>query len=814
MLRNYLRTILRSIWIQKLFSAINIIGLAVGMAACIIIAHYSLFHLSFDQYHEKANEIYRVHIKVKKEDVDNGIGSSVSAPTGPTLLESSPAVRSFTRFKDLDYQNNSLVYRGGEQIIANEQRGVYLADTSTFSMFNFPFLAGGNQDFFKPGTMIITRKVSDLYFDAPEKAVGEVLTLAGNTGEFSFEVVGVLENIRPDSHLQFEVLISMSSAEKNQYTDLSSWTNNSFLTYLQIPRKDDLTAVKAQLIDLAEAYVNRQIEDIGYLVTNFYLVPLPELHYTSHQGIDFISPVDKRLIVGLGIVAIIILLIAWINYLNLSLVKTLDRMKEIGIRKILGSQESQITALFMLEALFINLFAFLLALTLVQISSPFVSNLTSLKFNIFEEIDLILLTLLVVLAGSTLVGLYPATAMKLIDLTQVIRSKTQVRFKSGLGTRNALISIQFIVTFLMLSVALTVYLQLDYMKNAELGFQRENILVLEAPPEDINGDDRESTRKFNSYSNDLEQYTDIKATSMAGMIPGEPITWGTNMYVSSRPAKTSVETRMIACDHNYLEFFELGLIAGRGMRRGDSPWSSKDVFINEKMAESLGFYDPDDAIGQPLTGFYAPLEIRGVVENHHHNSLHVGYEPIAYIISGWTEYYFIKYDNSLSEEKIVELAQTSWSEYFKDDPFDYFFLDSFYNRQYSDDEKFGNIFTTFSIVALIIACLGLFGLTAFTLQQRTKEIGIRKVLGADRVSLAMTFVKNYLLLIIIAYIIAMPIAWVALQRWLENYEFHITLDWWLAVVPLAIILFVSLGTVFSRLYAVIRRNPAESLRYE
>jgi putative ABC transport system permease protein len=273
----------------------------------------------------------------------------------------------------------------------------------------------------------------------------------------------------------------------------------------------------------------------------------------------------------------------------------------------------------------------------------------------------------------------------------------------------------------------------------------------------------------------------------------------------------------------FLTFFNLDVIAGRGVVQGDDPWSKKDAFINEKLALLLGFESPEEAIGAKLSGFWAPLEVRGVIENHHHNSLHEDYEPIVYILSSWTEYYFVKFnlgeDLPLNEKKaafkhLVNSVEEEWSQTFPNYSIDYFFLDRFYNHQYAEDEYFGTIFSIFSLLAITIACLGLYGLTSFTIKQRTKEIGIRKVLGADAQNLLFLLSKKYIILIAIAYFISMPIAWLSMQKWLQEYAFHIEPGIWLLVVPFGLVVLIASSTLISRILIAVKMNPVKSLRYE
>ena len=310
-----------------------------------------------------------------------------------------------------------------------------------------------------------------------------------------------------------------------------------------------------------------------------------------------------------------------------------------------------------------------------------------------------------------------------------------------------------------------------------------------------------------------------------GKFKASYINWSRTMWLKGKSSNESVSTLLLSMGLEYPGFFDLNVVAGRHLRQGDDPWSTGEVLINEKYAELLGFEKPQDAVGAKITNWFTDndLEVVGVLENYHQTSLHDDYQPITCILSSWTEYYLVKLhvpgdlpakDRIDHYQNLVENIGSKWEGAFSDLQFDYFFLDQFFNRQYQADEQFGKIFTSFSVLAILIACLGLFGLTSFTLQQRTKEIGIRKVLGADFASLSMLLSKSYLITIVVAYVLAMPLAWAGMSRWLENYTFRVDLGAWLLVIPLAIVLIVSVLTIISRLVRSLKTNPVDSLRYE
>ena len=822
MLKNYLLTIIRQIRKNKTFSLINIMGLAMGMAACIVIAQFVYFHLQFDKQYTDSERIVRLERISSKGDVDLG----VTAFTSPMLVEQAmldlPEVETRARFRSIDYQNNSITYKSEQTVRTFEQPGIYGTDKEAFDLFDFTFLAGNAAKFDQPNKIVLTRATAQKYFDDFDAAIGAKIDVVGNVGTFSYEVVGIMEDLPENTHFKLGALFSFPTLEILGLQP-NSWTSGNVLSYLKLSSMEDKSTVLSHITSLYETHGKERLSQYGY-DNSYQIMALEDIHlFTKVDFGDFSKPMDYRLILALSTIAFIILFIAWINYLNLSLVKTIDRLKEVGIRKVMGSRTQQITALFTTEAIFLNLISFIVALTLAQLTAPFTYQLTGVRFSFLNNMEVTIGLLLLVIIGAILIGLYPAIMLRTFNITNILIGNKRKQKVGGIGMRSVLVAIQFMVTFLLIAATVTVYKQVSFMKSADLGINIDDIMVLKSPPGDITSNDRQDVVSYNALKTALLQQSGIKSVTNAGEIPGEPISWGTGIRLKNSDKESSFQISLVSMGIEFLDFFELETVAGRPLRQGDDPWTKGDVVINEKMTELLGFDNPEDAIGAELEGFYAPLQVRGVIENHHHNSLHSDYDPIAYILSSWTEFYFVKFDipENMDPNKrvgefnrLVNIVESEWGEVFTGNQIDYFFLDQSFNRQYASDEQFGKIFGTFSFLAILIACLGLFGLTSFTLQQRTKEIGIRKVLGAEVSQLVLLLSKSYFLVISVAYVIAMPLAWYFLTDWLEQYHFQINLGWWLLAFPLIIVTAIALVTILSRILRFVKLNPVDSLRYE
>jgi len=816
MFKNYLITTFRQIVKNKIFSFINILGLALGIAACLVISQYVSFHYSFDRFHSNADRIFRIESTAYNNGEELGTAIKSSWLHGEELATSSPFVEKIGRAYPFNYANNSMIYEGGANKKIFEQKGVYFTESSVFEIFDLSFVAGDGAKLDEPGKVVMTRENAIKFFDDFDDAIGKTVTLSGNSGALKLEVVGILETIPTNSHLAFNALISAQSMDSVTQAR-RQWGYNSAFNYVLLSEANKKAEVEKQLVDIYEKNA-KEIMEAGGWQYDYRLQPITSIHLGSINSSDFTEGVDQRIIIGLSAIALIILVIAWINYVNLSLAKTIDRLKEVGVRMCMGSSKKQITTLFLLEAFIMNLLAFGLALGIIQLTSGYLESVTGLPVNVLQGPKVSALLIALIAAGSLLTGAYPRILLRAMKAVNVLLGK-----KGNLGGskfRRVLVFAQFTITCFLVAGTLTVFNQIQYMKEADLKINIDNIMVLQSPPGEIDSEDRDDIVKFRKLATALKQYLEIGEVTSGGEVPGEPISWGSNLKLKNSD-NVGIDTRLISMSYEFPKFFEIDLVAGRNLRADDSAWGKGDVAINEKMAEMLGFSNPEDAVGQELEGFYEPLTVRGVLENHHHTSLHAGYEPIAYIISGWVEYYFIKFDipegieNRADKfDQTVANVRKEWGEIFTDYPLDYFFLDSHFNQQYQADEQFGKLFTGFSVLAILIACLGLLGLTSFTIQQRTKEVGIRKALGANLENLILLLSKEYVILVALACVISFPLSWYAMQNWLDDYSFRVDLGWWCFAIPFVFLLAMASMSIISKIISTAKKNPVESLRYE
>ncbi|OEK01536.1 hypothetical protein BFP97_08370 [Roseivirga sp. 4D4] len=818
MFKNYLTTVFRQIFKNKLFSFINILGLSFGMAICLVIYQYVSFHTSFDKYNENADQLFRLERAIQSVDNNTSYSASHADLLSTILEEKSPLVKETAKVASFNYLNASMEFVIEEDLVAFKQPGVFSVEKSFFDMFSTSFVAGGYQSFDEPYKAILTEKASKKYFSDPAAAIGKVFTLKANAGAQQYELVGIMKDLPNNSHFTFELALSHPSAEK-YLGSLNNWQIQAFRTYVLLNSFTDKQTV-AQVVDeiFLENY-SETLKNSGDKVS-FSLNNVQDIHLNSKIPLDDTVTIDKRMVWILSLVAIVILVVAWINYLNLSLVKTLDRMKEMGVRKCLGSSKHQLSLLFVIESLVMNVLSLGITIVLINLTSGYLEQTTALPMINILSYDVLGFLLLIATLGTLVTGFYPLILLKSFNLASVLVGK---RGKAASGkSRKVLVLAQFAVTFLLISGTITIFQQIEYMRNTDLGIETENILMVEAPPSDVNADDRQKKARIRTMTTELLKYPGIESMSTAGEVPGQPITWGGALYLNTQPKESAVNTGLISMSYTFPEFFGIDIVAGRALRQDDDPWSKGDVVINEKLAEELGFSNPEDAVGAKIAGFFAPLQVRGVLENHHHTSLHNDYRPIAYILSGWTKYYFFKLridESSGANRKdqlngMIAKMQSEWDEVFPNYQMQYSFVDQGFDQQYKEDVRFGKIFTGFSIVTIVVACLGLFGLTALTVNQKIKEVGIRKVLGASGFSLMKMLSKEYAVMVLVAGIVSMPVAYYLMNNWLDGYSFRIELGAWFFVSPLLLIFVLAVLSVIGKIWKVVQSNPVNALRHE
>ncbi len=807
MYRHYFTIARRNLLRNKVYSLVNVGGLAVGIAASLLILHYVRYELSYDRFHAQAERIYRVQY----DNYQNGqltFQSAAAVPAvGPALKDNFPEVIDYVRFFPIsgimtyvDAQGNPVSFR--------EQK-LQIATPSALSMFSFPLRAGDAETALDGINKVVLSESAARRYFGKEDPMGK--TLRWQDGD-ELIVTGVMEDVPANSHIQFDFLISYQTLNEN--TDNASetaWGWYDFNTYVVLDERTDLAAFQAKW---NEWLVNeRQSEwNQNDYRQEFLLQPLTDIHLYSNllQESEPEQQGNGNAVYFLLTIALFILLIAWINYVNLSTARATERANEVGVRKAVGAYRNQLIRQFLLEAVLINLLALLLAGLLVVAGAPFVEELTGRLIATppwaaawFWQSLLLLLLVSVLLSG-----LYPALLLSSFKPVTVLRGKIHTT-RRGSTFRKGLVIFQFGTSVAMIAGTLIVFRQIDFMLNQDLGVNVDQTLVLRGPgiTDSLYRDNLET------FKTELLRSSEVEAIAVGSNVPGEEIFWTQGIRRLSGGPESSIPIYNVGIDYDYVPTFALALVAGRNFSRNYGT-DAQGALINEATARVLEFDDPEEALNERVQVGGDTLTILGVLGNYHQMSLKNQPAPMVFRLGlNETDFYAIKLrTDHLSET--IGTVQAAWQESFPGNPMDYFLLDAFFNRQYQGDERFGRIFSIFAGLAIFIACLGLFGLASFVTVQRTKEIGVRKVLGASVASLISLLSADFLKPVLLAGVLAIPVAYFAMRYWLQSYPFRIDMVWWLFLIPFLLVVGIALLTVSYQTLRAATRNPVRSLRYE
>lgn len=800
MLENYFKIAWRYLWKSKVFSLVNIAGLAIGLTASLLIFQYVNFELSYDQFHKHKNDTYRVYLNLYKNGALETQSARVSPAVASAFKKEFAAIDSYTRMVILG-PDGVLTY--GDNYTG--ESSILLADSAFFDVFSFPLLQGNKLTAFNdPFCVVITEsKAKRLFKDEDPLGKNVVINAKNFDGtSFDFKVTGVIADFPENSHLKPGVLISyptLFSFVGHRFDN--SWQWNETYTYFRLQPNTNPEELQAHFPALVHR-LNKQLEG-SQMDWQYQLQPITDIHLKSNLQYEVSSNGNATYVYFLAAMGILILLVAYINFINLTTLKALQRGKEIGVRKVSGAFRRQLVIQIFFEALLLNGIALLAGIVLLQLGKPYFSNLFNVsllpisKSNINLWIGLGTFILLLVF-GS---GFYPAFILSRYEPAKVLKGNFS-KGKSGTTLRKVLVAGQFGIALILIAVTLITWVQVRFMQQQGLGFNPEQVLVVQSPK----AFDYGYGTNFSGFKNRVGNLAQVKNVSGSNAVPGQEIYWY-NEQVTVNGEETSGVYSMLVVAVGYFSQYNIPLVAGRLFFE-----ESKDQdkwIINETALRLLGFEDADEAIGKRLNSG----EIIGVVKDFHQESLKTMIKPTLFNCGQVFNYYTVKIGtnniaNTLAEIKLV------YAELFPGSPYNYFFLDEFFNRQYKSDQRFNILFGLFSGLAILITCLGLFGLSFYTVTHRTKEIGIRKVMGASEKNIVSLLSAGSVQLIFIASLPALPIAYLVMHKWLENYATRIDIEWWLLVIPIIILMLVSLLTVGIQTYKAAIKNPVEALRYE
>jgi putative ABC transport system permease protein len=803
MLKNYFKIAWRNLLRNKLYSFVNIFGLSIGMAVCIVIMLFVNFERDFDGFHTK--NIYRLNEVQNWEGMVAPQKVALSMyPMGPTLLEEFPEIKNFTRLS-----------LAGELKVKDENKETILsetiwADSSFFQLFDFKLLEGNPETALKdPYSIVLTQESAEKIF-GNRPALGGVVSLA-KQDTISYTVTAVMENIPENSHLQFEALTSFSSYVGPQA--MENWGGNWLTTYLELGQGVNMEELERKFPDFLLSHMDEK-EAAGY---ELFLQPLSEVHSGSaditHDYLNF-QKFDKSYTRIFFYIAILVMAIAALNFVNLSTAKSINRALEIGIRKVSGASKSNLYFQFIGESVFISLIAMLFALVLVGISLPAISQFSqrALEFSIFTEPQSLAFVILGAVLIGILSGLYPALYLSGFRPAGILKGG-DLKIGNKSGFRTTLVIVQFSAAIFLIISTIFAARQLDYMQKKDLGFAYDQIVTIPFG--------NQPAEKYETFKRQLLSQSSIQSVSASGQRLGNNL-HQTSMIFEGTGDTRELSTSHLVVDPDFVNLYEIELVAGRNFDTENKAENGKGFMINESLAKELLSAESQNAtleslIGKPFGfGWTDSLgQIVGVVKDFNFNSLHHKIETLFLVREenwGYAEI-SVKINGSQAKEAL-EAIEATWNQQFPEREFEYSFLNSHFEELYRADRTLNYIVGLLTILSILISCLGLFGLASFATEQRTKEIGIRKVLGASVAKVVTLLSKDFVKPVFWAILLAVPISWFAVNQWLEDYAYRIDFEWWIVGLAGGLALLLALLTVsFQSIKAAIA-NPVKSLKSE
>lgn len=810
MLKNYFKIAFRNLGKNPGYSFINVFGLALGIMAFILILLYINHELSYDSYHENSDDIYRVSREWKNQDGETSLHLGHVAPPFSVLIKEDysayveESVRLFNVSPLISYENNHFV----------EDR-FFFADAEIFDVFSWEMIHGNPETaLVAPDGIVITESTAMKYF-GETNVVGKELTFSLSGAELPFQVNGVVKNIPGNSHFQFDFLASMVPLIQfyGGYDNfMGNFGNNSFSTFLLLNENADPVELEAKFPELIDKVFPPQNNNNGLNSSEFmglHLMPLTDIHLRSNLDSEIEANGNIEYVYIYSAVALFILFIACINFMNLSTARSSKRANEVGLRKVMGAQRTSLIRQFMGESFLLAFLGLVVAVVLVEVLLPYYNNFVGkeLIFNFITDLKWISILLGVVLVIGIVAGSYPAMVLSAFQPATVLKGSFKAK-NSHQFFRSALVVTQFTISIGLIVSMGIVYKQLDFIQSKDLGFNKENVAVLSVAPE--------IEMNYVDIKNRLLQQPGVLNVSMQSRVPSGRLLDSQAASVEVNGELESVTFRIadIHVSHNFLDLFGIELESGRNFDIELASDSSEAFILNEIAVKRLGFVEPDDAIGKQFTYGGRTGFITGVVKDFHFESLHQSIAPIVFMISqGRNNSIAVRFREAYKDETLA-FIEDQWTSYIPNLPFTYRLLEDSFNSQYQSERKLGETFSYFAILAVIIAALGLFGLASFTAQQRIKEIGIRKVLGASVAQLVTLLSTNFAKLIFIAFLIATPIVWFGMNKWLNSFAYHESIPVWIFFAGGIIAIVVAMLTISYQAIKAAVANPVNSLKSE
>jgi putative ABC transport system permease protein len=809
MIRNYLKIAFRNLTKYKFISFINLFGLTVGLTCCLLIFTFILHELSYDKYQPNADRVYRVTRSFNNAET-GALSlnlSTVAPPFGPLLQNDFKEIENMTRV----LQNGNTALRFDDKIL--NEPNVFFADDKFFDFFKTDVLKGNSQKALSdPYSVMMTDETAKKYF-GNEEPINKIIKI--NLGNyFDFKVTGIYKPFPSNTHFHPDIMLSFNTLNDTAIYGAenlrTNWGNNSFFTYIKLPKGYNPKKLIAQF----PAFLDRHMNEGGPYKpsqgTALSLQKLTDIHLTSHTDYEAEENGDIKRVYIFSAIALFILLIACINYMNLSTARSTLRAREIGIRKTVGAQRKEIIAQFLSESVLVSWIAMLLAFALTWLLLPWLNKITAqhLDINILLKWRVIIPILLVPFVVGILSGLYPAIFMSSFQPVKVLKGFLKTG-RGNISFRKVLVTLQFAISIILIISTAIVFTQMRYMQRKSLGFDKEHIITLPYATE-LND-------KYDAFRTELLSNSNIKNIGRSSRIPTGRLldAMGAKIMSGDSLAPVAADIKFVSADQDFISTYGVKVLAGRGFSK-DFSLDTSAFLINEAAAKVLNFKTNEEAIGKDFGYGNRKGKLIGVFNDFHFESMHQKIVPLVLLVPRNANNYgriSIKVAGSNIPAALSHIENT-WKKFLPDAPYRFTFLDENFERLYKAEEKQKTLFTTFACLAIFIACLGLFGLSAFAISQRIKEIGIRKVLGADVSTIVTLLSKDFLKLVAISAIVAFPVAWYFMNNWLQDFAYRINMPWWIFIVAGIVAAFIALITISFQAIKAAISNPVKSLRTE
>ncbi|MGZ3871274.1 MAG: ABC transporter permease [Mucilaginibacter sp.] len=787
MIKSYLKIAWRNLIRHKSFSFINIGGLSIGIAACLLISLYVHYQLSYDSYHVKKDKIVRITNLMHTPENDD-----VNIALSPALLAAAletdfPEIETAVRF-----QPEAAVIKVNDQLFSEEN--VYKADANVFDVFTYKFVEGSaKQALTDPHSIVITRDLAKKYF-GDKSAIGKNITCNNQL----YHVSAVLENLPENSDLKINALLPAD------FSKVTRWMSDDFsvYTYALFKQRPDRDAFERKLAQISKHNIQPELNKMGAVrySVKFNAALLSDVHF-SEGKIGDTEKGDKQLVYIFSALSIVILFIALLNYINLSTARAAERAKEVGVRKVNGAIQSSLIGQFLFESFFVTIIALVIAIGLTLIALPFLNGLLQIKISFWSSLLSFLIICGLVLASSLLTGLYPAFILSAFKPIRALKGNFTPVAK-GLTLRKVITITQFVIATVMIAGAFIMNKQINFVQHRSLGYNQSQVLSVLLPQ------DSTALLRVPAFNDALKQMSQVKNTSVQnGLAIVNAGQAKSTTMVTANGIKRELMSNYFSIDENFIPALSMQLAAGRNFSSGMITDKKEGFIVNEAFIAQVGWKHP---IGQSIEGFDHKGHVVGVVKNFHYASMH---SPIAPLVMVYTTSRPSSVLVKISPDNL-KFVKSAWQAHFPDYPFAYEFMDSVFNKLYQKDITSIKLFNYFTVLSILLACLGLYGLARLIAAQRTKEIGIRKVLGAALSQLLVLLAKDFVKLIAVAAVLATPVSWFMMNKWLSSYAYHIGINWWLLMAPVFMILLIAVFVISYQTIKVALINPVRSLKGE